>query len=322
MWSLLERRTNLLIASGILNPKRKKGAIMIHVFVAVVCLIGVMIVSVLPRDVIPGAAARALQVGLVLLGIFSLASTSYVTIGNNEVGLLSRIYWANPLPEGHIIAVDNEKGPQAEVLTPGFHFRLLLNVLYSVKRDQVIVVPAGHYGQLVANDGEPLRPGQTFAEQIGPIDKMLDAAYFLTHHGQKGPQTVVITPGTYRINTYLWQVLPGDSTDVPKGFVAVVKSNVHSAVNFGNLAVLVPQDCQPTKETDLSGGKLAVPLVHRHLGHTAIAGPLLSERGRISDHADGYASADMGVQGRLHAQAGGANSGSAGQHHAADKPER
>ncbi len=104
---------------------------MIHVFVAVVCLIGVMIVSVLPRDVIQGAAARALQVGLVLLGIFSLASTSYVTIGNNEVGLLSRIYWASPLPEGHIIAVDNEKGPQAEVLTPGFHFRLLLNVLYS-----------------------------------------------------------------------------------------------------------------------------------------------------------------------------------------------
>ena len=234
---------------------------MIHVFLAVVCLIGVMIVSVLPRDVIQGAAARALQVGLVLLGIFSLASTSYVTIGNNEVGLLSRIYWASPLPEGHIIAVDNEKGPQAEVLTPGFHFRLLLNVLYSVKRDQVIVVPAGHYGQLVANDGEPLRPGQTFADQIGPIDKMLDAAYFLTHHGQKGPQTVVITPGTYRINTYLWQVLPGDSTDVPKGFVAVVKSNVHSAVNFGNLAVPVPQDCQPTKETDLSGGKLAVPLV-------------------------------------------------------------
>ena len=234
---------------------------MIHVFVAVLCLIGVLIVSVLPRDMIQGAAARALQVGLVLLGIFSLASTSYVTIGNNEVGLLSRIYWASPLPEGHIIAVDNEKGPQAEVLTPGFHFRLLLNVLYSVKRDQVIVVPAGHYGQLVANDGEPLRPGQTFADQIGPIDKMLDAAYFLTHHGQKGPQTVVITPGTYRINTYLWQVLPGDSTDVPKGFVAVVKSNVHSAVNFGNLAVLVPQDCQPTKETDLSGGKLAVPLV-------------------------------------------------------------
>src|SRR5229473_1908832 len=158
---------------------------MIHVFVAVVCLIGVLIVSVLPRDLIQGAAARALQMGLVLLGIFSLASTSYVTIGNNEVGLLSRIYWASPLPEGHIIAVDNEKGPQAEVLTPG----------------------------------------------------------------------------TYRINTYLWQVLPGDSTDVPKGFVAVVKSNVHSAVNFGNLAVLVPQDCQPTKETDLSGGKLAVPLV-------------------------------------------------------------
>ena len=234
---------------------------MTHVFLAVVCLIGVFVVSVLPRDVIEGAAARALQAGLALLAIFSLASTSYITIANDEVGLLSRVYWASPLPAGHIVALDGEKGPQADTLSPGFHFRWLLNVLYTVKRDKVVVVAAGHYGQLVANDGDPLRPGQTFADQIGPIDKMLDAAYFLTHHGQKGPQTVVITPGTYRINTYLWQVLPGDSTDVPKGFVAVVKSNVHSAVNFGNLAVPVPQDCQPTKENDLSGGKLAVPLV-------------------------------------------------------------
>jgi hypothetical protein len=234
---------------------------MIHVFLAIVCLIGVFVVSVLPRDVIEGAAARALQAGLALLAIFSLASTSYITIANDEVGLLSRVYWASPLPAGHIVALDGEKGPQADTLSPGFHFRWLLNVLYTVKRDKVVVVAAGHYGQLVANDGDPLRPGQTFADQIGPIDKMLDAAYFLTHHGQKGPQTVVITPGTYRINTYLWQVLPGDSTDVPKGFVAVVKSNVHSAVNFGNLAVPVPQDCQPTKENDLSGGKLAVPLV-------------------------------------------------------------
>ena len=234
---------------------------MTHVFLAVACLIGIFVVSVLPHDVLEAAARRAIQAALVFFAILSLASTSYVTIGNDEVGLLSRIYWARPLPAGHIIAVSGEKGPQAETLTPGFHFRFLLNVLYSVKKDKVIYVAAGHYGQLVANDGEPLRPGQTFADQAGPIDKVLDATYFLTHHGQKGPQTAVITPGTYRINTYLWQVLPGDSTDVPKGFVAVVKSNVYSAVNFGNLSVPLPPDCQPTKENDLSGGKLAVPLV-------------------------------------------------------------
>jgi hypothetical protein len=208
-----------------------------------------------------GGAVHGIQALLILFAVLSLASTSFVTIGSDEVGLLSRIYLAQQLPPGHIIAMSNEKGPQAEILSPGFHFRFLLNVLYVVTKDHVVVIPAGKYGKLVAADGEPLRPGQTFADQFGPIDKMLDATYFLTHHGQKGPQTAVITPGSYRINTYLWKVTVGDSTDVPKGFVAVVKSNVYSAVNLGNLSVPIPQDCQPTKETDLSGGRLAVPLV-------------------------------------------------------------
>ena len=236
---------------------------MISVFLAASFLLGALAVTLLPKTVRAqlGEATNVIRVSLILLALLALASTSYITIGTNEVGLLSRIYLAQSLPAGHIIALSGEKGPQAEILTPGFHFRWMLNLLYSVDKDKVVVVPAGQYGKLVAADGDPLGPGQTFADQSGPIDKMLDATYFLTHHGQKGPQTAVITPGTYRINLYLWQVTIDDSTDVPKGFVAVVKSNVHSPVNFGSLAVPIPQDCQPTKETDLSGGKLAVPLV-------------------------------------------------------------
>jgi branched-chain amino acid transport system substrate-binding protein len=35
---------------------------------------------------------------------------------------------------------------------------------------------------------------------------MLDTEYFLTHSGQRGPQTTVLTPGNYRLNTYLWDL--------------------------------------------------------------------------------------------------------------------
>ena len=35
---------------------------------------------------------------------------------------------------------------------------------------------------------------------------MLDAEYFLTHGGQRGPQTTILTPGNYRLNTYLWDL--------------------------------------------------------------------------------------------------------------------
>lgn len=211
---------------------------------------------------IEGFARSGIRFLLLFLALLSVLSTSYVFVSSDEIGQLSRIYWAKPLPSGHIIALKGEKGPQAEILGPGFNYRFMLNVLYRVEKKMVTKVEAGHYGKLVALDGEPLRPGQTFADSIGSLNQMLDAEYFLTHKGQRGPQIVVLTPSSYRINTYLWQVVTDDKyTDVEKGFGVVVKSNAWSSVDFGNLSVPKPKDCRPTKVTDLSGGKLAVPLV-------------------------------------------------------------
>ena len=83
---------------------------------------------------------------------------------------------------------------------------------------------------------------------------MLDAEYFLTHGGQRGPQTTILTPGNYRLNTYLWDVDIQDAVDVAKGFVGVVKSNVIAAVNFGNLVAEKPTSCcQKTVFTNSSG---------------------------------------------------------------------
>lgn len=205
-------------------------------------------------------AKLGVRAGLVFLGALCIISTSFVTIGSDEVGQLFRIYLAEPLPSGRIIALSGEKGPQAEILPPGFHFRLLLNVLNTVEKLNVFEVSAGQYGKLVARDGLPLKSGQTFADAFTD-EKMLDATYFLTQGGQKGPQISVLTPGKYRLNRYLWDVELDSDSDIDKGFVGVVKSNAQSKVNFGNLSFDKPSDCQPTVETDLSGGKLAVPLV-------------------------------------------------------------
>ena len=95
-----------------------------------------------------------------------------------------------------------------------------------------------------------------------------DAAYFLGHGGQKGPQTTVLTPGKYRLNLFLWRVKIAAVTDIPKGFVAVVKSNVHSAVNVGNLKNDKPADCSPRAG---GGAGLAVPL--GPVGCIGVGGP-------------------------------------------------
>ena len=49
------------------------------------------------------------------------ASSSFVIIDQDAVGHLKRVLWGANMKPGQIIAFDGEKGPQAEVLGPGFH---------------------------------------------------------------------------------------------------------------------------------------------------------------------------------------------------------
>jgi hypothetical protein len=110
----------------------------------------------------------------------------------------------------------------------------------------VVSIPSGEYGFLNAKDGAPLRSDQFLADAFPPEHEldMLDTEYFLTHSGQRGPQTTVLTPGNYRLNTYLWDLSIHSAVDVAEGFVGVVKSNVVDSVHFGNLAYDKPASCQ------------------------------------------------------------------------------
>ena len=81
---------------------------------------------------------------MVVAGLGFLASTSFVLVNADKVGHLKRIYLAADLPPGRIIALPGQKGPQAEILGPGFHFRPLLNVLYDVEQKNVVQVPEGY----------------------------------------------------------------------------------------------------------------------------------------------------------------------------------
>ena len=57
-----------------------------------------------------------------------------------------------------------KKGPQAEILTPGWHPWFLVNVIYQVENKKVVSIPSGKYGFLNAKDGVPLRPDQYLAD--------------------------------------------------------------------------------------------------------------------------------------------------------------
>jgi len=182
----------------------------------------------------PPFVTKLIQTTLIMFGLFGLLSRSFIIVDSNEVGHLKRIYLAANLPTGQILAANGEKGPQAEILGPGFHFRFLVKILYQDEYFPVISIPEGQYGLLIAKDGSPLRERQ-FISDKWPEDKvtsMLDAIYFLTEgKGQKGPQLHVLGPGKYRLNHYLFDIKLGKALDVPTGHVAVIRSNVQTIEN-------------------------------------------------------------------------------------------
>jgi hypothetical protein len=212
----------------------------------------------------PAIAKSALRGLGALLIVYSVASTSYVNVGDGRFAQLFRNYGGGSLQGGKIVAIDGENGPQARVLRPGFHWEFLLNVFYEVDGSKKeFEVPAGMVGILTAKDGEPLRPGQTFADPFKPEIglKMLDAEAFLRNGGQRGPQLTVLPPSKYVINDYLWSVELKPARDVNTGFVGVVKSNVWAAVDFGTLKADKPDKCDVIKPKDAKEGRIEAPII-------------------------------------------------------------
>ncbi len=176
-------------------------------------------------------AGRAGGLVMGLVGLFLLASSSFVFVDANGVGHLKRIYAFNELPKGRIVALDGEKGPQAQILGPGFHLIPFVRVLYDYEEYDVVTVPEGFYGQLIALDGSAMPTGMFIAPEIPDdrVSQMLSAETFLKNGGIRGPQATVLKPGRYRLNRYLFDVRIDKNTAatiIPKGHVGVVKSNV------------------------------------------------------------------------------------------------
>src|SRR5262245_52988547 len=220
--------------------------------------------SIIPlnyRTAFTGNLARIIGVVFIL---FAVASTSFVFVPDGHIGHLFRVYGGGPLLNGRIVAAGGENGPQAEIFTPGFHARFLLNGIYTVATaKEEVSVPQGKVAILTARDGAPLRSGQAFADPF-PLAlgyQMLDAATFIANGGQRGPQLTVLTPGKWRINRYLWDVAQVDAKEVKAGYVGVVKSNVHADIDFGTLKATKPANCDVIVNRDANAGRLDAPIV-------------------------------------------------------------
>ncbi|MFX6036337.1 hypothetical protein ABTE74_23390, partial [Acinetobacter baumannii] len=75
-------------------------------------------------------------------------------------------------------------------------------LLFKVTLADTITIPPSQIGVVEARDGSPLPAGRVIAKQV-VCDSYQDGASFLENGGERGPQSGIIAPGSYRINPVL-----------------------------------------------------------------------------------------------------------------------
>lgn len=219
-------------------------AFIIKLILATLCIIAGRVIATQSAVTRKGASAFSIiapkvSYGLsALLVLLAIVGTSLIRIPSGSFATLKRNYMAASLPPGRIVALDGELGPQARILTAGFHFSPLLTLLNDIDIEEVFIVPPGMCAVLSAKDGLPLTSGDAFAPLWTDDKKMQmanDASYFLTEGGGfRGQQSTVLFPGAYTLNPHLWgqpELVP--STIIEQGTVGVIKAFVRGPVDFG-----------------------------------------------------------------------------------------
>src|SRR6186997_3636543 len=106
-------------------------------------------------------------IGLAVIAVLLVGSIVFVVaaslkyIGATEIGLPIKRFGAK-LSDGSVIALHGEAGYQAELMMPGWRFRLW--PVFRVETYPWVQVPAGGIGVVIAQIGEPLPIGAKSAE--------------------------------------------------------------------------------------------------------------------------------------------------------------
>ena len=204
-------------------------------------------VVAMPDEV--GIQARILPPGLHMLIPFLYRVEKYpmVSIGENEVGQVESIDGVpvapgkifGPVTLGHNLFQEGElflrnngsKGPQVQILPPGIY--RINPYLFKVDKVPIIRIPNNQIGVVVATDGQPIAPGRLLGKRVDGHNNFQNGQAFLENGGQKGPQIDILLPGSYRINSKLFNVVIKDATVVPTKKVGLVTARDGAPLPMG-----------------------------------------------------------------------------------------
>lgn len=161
-----------------------------------------------------------------------------IIVPEDKIGLVTKKFVLvgdqKELPNGRILAVNGEAGFQAQTLAPGIYFWKWI-WQYEVDLQPLTMIPSGKIGLVVAKDGAQVEAGRILAQEVA-CDSFQDAEAFIRNGGRKGRQTTYITAGTYRINTFLFEVILTDVTKINDNQVGIITTLDGASIDDGQIA--------------------------------------------------------------------------------------
>ena len=148
-----------------------------------------------------------------ILVLLPLAGNGFVFIPNDSFGVVERRWAARGSGRSGFMASDGGPGFLPDTIKGGWHS--FTPFKYRVHKQKLITVRS--IGYLFARTGAALAEGQALAAWPERVDPG-DAAAFLAHGGQGGPQRRILRAATYAINTALFVVLTDEGVyQIPLG---------------------------------------------------------------------------------------------------------
>jgi hypothetical protein len=191
---------------------------------------------------------------LVALVVAIAWSTCRVYVPQNKCLVLIRKS-GTPLPAGEKIAGPGQKGIQRDTLGPGRYF--FNPLVWDWELHDLVEVSAGdpntwkeYYAEAASDTAFPAIQGDW--PQIGllvnRVGKPAPAQDEVVEAGYQGIQREVLTPGTYRINPYVYEAKLLPATVVPLGCCGVVTSQLGAMPGVETVEdISVGPDGQPVK---------------------------------------------------------------------------
>jgi uncharacterized membrane protein YqiK len=184
---------------------------------------------------------------IVLLAFLFFAAGGVRVIAEDQSGLVVKRF-GRALAPGRLIALGGEAGYQARLLSPGWHFGMW-SWRYKIEPLPLVVVPPGEIGLVVAADGAAIPPERILGRAVD-CDHFQDAEAFLRRGGERGRQIALLTAGTYRINTALFEVITARNAARHEGDAAALQVLQVPPDSVGIITVL---DGRPIPAGDLAG---------------------------------------------------------------------